>query len=165
MTGCVNLNWIVCFELPAREAISFCDFWKFTSCYFITFISSFIEVNFFFFMCLLRINLPNLCPNMNHFDAVDFSECHFLLTLSVYRRVQLPWQLLLIWLSSWMGPRKSGAAFIFLLCADYLSGNQRWMSLWKGYYYTSGSAQTTSRGIKAALLWWGPIHELGQMKE
>ena len=38
-------------------------------------------------MCLLRINLPNLCPNMNHFDAVDFSECHseevkFLLTLS-----------------------------------------------------------------------------------
>ena len=29
-----------------------------------------------FFMCLLRINLPNLCPNMNHFDAVDFSECH-----------------------------------------------------------------------------------------
>ena len=23
------------------------------------------------------INLPNLCPNMNHFDAaVDFSECH-----------------------------------------------------------------------------------------
>ena len=39
-------------------------------------------------MRLLRINLPNLCPNMNHFDAVDFSECHseevmFLLTLSV----------------------------------------------------------------------------------
>ena len=25
---------------------------------------------------LIRINLPNLCPNMNHFDAVDFSECH-----------------------------------------------------------------------------------------
>ena len=40
-------------------------------------------------MCLLRINLPNLCPNMNHFDAVDFSECHsekvisFFLTLSL----------------------------------------------------------------------------------
>ena len=40
-------------------------------------------------MCLLRIHLPTLCPNMNHFDAVDFSECHseevikFLLTLSV----------------------------------------------------------------------------------
>ena len=30
----------------------------------------------FFDMCLLRINLPNMCPNMNHFDAVDFSECH-----------------------------------------------------------------------------------------
>ena len=27
-------------------------------------------------MCLSTINLPNLCPNMNHFDAVDFSECH-----------------------------------------------------------------------------------------
>ena len=27
-------------------------------------------------MCLFKINLPNLCPNMNHFDAVDFSECH-----------------------------------------------------------------------------------------
>ena len=40
-------------------------------------------------MCLLRINLPNLCPNMNHFDAADFSECHseevmFLLMLSLY---------------------------------------------------------------------------------
>ena len=22
------------------------------------------------------INLPHLCPDMNHFDAVDFSECH-----------------------------------------------------------------------------------------
>ena len=29
-----------------------------------------------FYMCLLRIHLPNLCPNMNHFNAVDFSECH-----------------------------------------------------------------------------------------
>ena len=27
-------------------------------------------------MCFLRINVPNLCPSMNHFDAVDFSECH-----------------------------------------------------------------------------------------
>ena len=27
-------------------------------------------------MCLLRINLPNLWPNRNHFDAVDFTECH-----------------------------------------------------------------------------------------
>ena len=41
-------------------------------------------------MCLLRINVPNQCPDINHFDAVDFSECHwrsdkFLLTLSVFR--------------------------------------------------------------------------------
>ena len=48
-----------------------------------------IELNFCFFdVCLLRINLPNLCPNMNYFDAVDFSEFHseevmFLLTLSL----------------------------------------------------------------------------------
>ena len=32
-----------------------------------------------------------------------------------YGHVQLPWQLLLIWLSSWMGPCESSAAFIFLL--------------------------------------------------
>ena len=30
----------------------------------------------FFWMCLLRIKLPYLCLNMNHFDGVDFSECH-----------------------------------------------------------------------------------------
>ena len=76
MAGYVNIvRAIVCFELPAREASNFCDFWKLTSCDFIECISSLIEVNFFF-MCLLSINLSNLCPNMNHFDAVDFSECH-----------------------------------------------------------------------------------------
>ena len=40
-------------------------------------------------MCLLRITLASLCPNMIHFDEVDFSECRseevmFLLTLSVF---------------------------------------------------------------------------------
>ena len=25
---------------------------------------------------LIKIKLPYLCLNMNHFDAVDFSECH-----------------------------------------------------------------------------------------
>ena len=29
-----------------------------------------------FFMCLLRINLPNLCPKMINFVALDFSEWH-----------------------------------------------------------------------------------------
>ena len=69
MAGYVNAVWvIVCFELPARKAIQFLWFLK---------ISSLIELNFSFLeMHLLRINLPNLCPNMNHFDAVDFSECH-----------------------------------------------------------------------------------------
>ena len=35
-----------------------------------------LKYTFVFQMCLWRINLPNLCPNMNHFDEVDFSECH-----------------------------------------------------------------------------------------
>ena len=42
------------FELPAREASNFCDFWKFTSCDFIAFISPLIEVNFFFFGVLIK---------------------------------------------------------------------------------------------------------------
>ena len=37
-------------------------------------------------MCLLRINLPNLCPNMNNFDAVDFSECHSEEVISFFGR-------------------------------------------------------------------------------
>ena len=52
MAGCVNaVRAIVCFELPAQEASSFCDIWKLTSCDFIVFISSLIEVNFSFFRC------------------------------------------------------------------------------------------------------------------
>ena len=72
MAGYVDA--FVCFELPAREASSFCDFWKWTSCNFIAFISSLIEVNCCFLDMFLRINLPNLCPNMIHVDALDFSE-------------------------------------------------------------------------------------------
>ena len=44
----------VCFELPAREASSFCEFWKLTSCDFITFISSLIKVNFCFFYVVIK---------------------------------------------------------------------------------------------------------------
>ena len=45
MAGYVNtVRAIVCFELPAREASSFCDFFLLTSCDFIAFISSLIEV-------------------------------------------------------------------------------------------------------------------------
>ena len=78
MAGCVNaVRAIVCFELPARKASSFCDFWKLTSCDFIAFISTFLEVNFFFVVVLIKEKFKhNLCPNMNHFDATDFSECH-----------------------------------------------------------------------------------------
>ena len=53
MAGYVNaVPAFVYFELPAREAVIFCDFWKLTSCDFIAFISSLIEVNFFFFFFL-----------------------------------------------------------------------------------------------------------------
>ena len=45
-------------------------------------------------MCLSKMTLANLCQNMIHFDAVDFSECRseevmFLLTLSVSRALQV----------------------------------------------------------------------------
>ena len=39
-----------------------------------------------FLLCFLRINLPNLCPNMNPFDAVDFSECHSEEVISFFGR-------------------------------------------------------------------------------
>ena len=66
IAGYVNaVRAFVCFELPAREASSFCDFLKLTSCDEIAFIS-----------LLLRTNLPNMCPNMIHVDAFDFSACH-----------------------------------------------------------------------------------------
>ena len=55
MAGCVNaVRAIVCFELPAREASIFCDFWKFTSCDFIAFISTFIEVNLILLGVLIK---------------------------------------------------------------------------------------------------------------
>ena len=79
MAGYVNtVQAIVCSELPARVASIFCDFWKLASCDFIPFINLLFDriILLFFHMCLLRISLPNMCPNMNHFDAVDFSECH-----------------------------------------------------------------------------------------
>ena len=56
MAGYVNaVPAFVCFELPAREASSFCDYWKLISRNFIAFISSFIEVNFFFFFLFLDV--------------------------------------------------------------------------------------------------------------
>ena len=48
-------------------------------------------VLFLFFMCITRSDIAYLCPNMIHFDEVDFSECHseevfkFLLTLRVFK--------------------------------------------------------------------------------
>ena len=60
---------------PERQAVSVI-FETLTTWDFIAFISSMIEVNFCFEMCLLRINSPNLCPNMIHIDALDFSGWH-----------------------------------------------------------------------------------------
>ena len=55
MAGYVNaVPAFVCFELPAQEASSFCDFWKLTSCDFVAFISSMIEVNFCFLRCAYK---------------------------------------------------------------------------------------------------------------
>ena len=55
MAGYVNtVRAIVCSELPARETSNFCDFWILTSCDFIAFISSLIELNFFFLHVLIK---------------------------------------------------------------------------------------------------------------
>ena len=55
MAGYVNsVPAFVFFELPAREASSFCDFVNLTSCDFIAFISSLIEVNFSFLDVLIK---------------------------------------------------------------------------------------------------------------
>ena len=40
----------------------------------------------FFSMCLLRINLPNLCANMIHVDALDFSGWHSKEVISFFWR-------------------------------------------------------------------------------
>ena len=55
MAGYVNaVPAFVCFELPAREASNFCDFWKLTSCGFIPFIFCLIEVNYYFLDVLIE---------------------------------------------------------------------------------------------------------------
>ena len=55
MASYVNaVRAIVCFELPAREASNFCNFWKLTSCDFVAFISLLIEVNFVFLDVLIK---------------------------------------------------------------------------------------------------------------
>ena len=53
----------VCFELPAREASSFCDFFEIDLLQFHR-IYLLFDWSKRFLMCLLRINLPNLFPNM-----------------------------------------------------------------------------------------------------
>ena len=55
MAGYVNtVPAFVCFELPAREASSFCDFWKGISSDLNAFISFLIEVNSCFLDVLIK---------------------------------------------------------------------------------------------------------------
>ena len=91
MAGCVNAVWaIVCFELPAREASSFCDFWKLTSWDFIAFISSLIEVNFCFLNVLIKDKFTESVSKYQSFWCRGFPwmslwrSDKFLLTLSLF---------------------------------------------------------------------------------
>ena len=81
IVGYVNavrgITAFVCFELPAREASNFCDFWKLTSCDFIAFISSLLEVNFCFFKyVLIKDKFTYSVSKYDSFYVVDFSEWH-----------------------------------------------------------------------------------------
>ena len=57
------------------SASSFCDFWKMTFCNFTVFLSFLTKATLWFSDVLHEENqLICLCPNMIHFDGVDFSE-------------------------------------------------------------------------------------------
>ena len=87
MAGYVNaVPAFVCFELPTREASSFGDFWKLTSCDDRIYLLFDWSKLLFLSMRLLRINLPNLCPNVIHVDALDFSEWHSKEVISFFWR-------------------------------------------------------------------------------
>ena len=55
---------------PSPRGKQFLWFWK------IDLLQFFDWSKHFLFFILLRINLPNLCPNMIHVDALDISEWH-----------------------------------------------------------------------------------------
>ena len=90
MAGYVNaVPAFVCFWLPAWEASSFCDFLKLTSCDFIAFISSWIEVNFYILDVLIKeqftysVSKYNSCWCFGFQWATLWRSDKFLLTLSV----------------------------------------------------------------------------------
>ena len=67
----------VCGEVPAKEASTFCDKKKDLLRRSPHFFSSLTRANYWvFYMCLIRITIANLCPNMIHFGAYHISECH-----------------------------------------------------------------------------------------
>ena len=91
---------IVCFELPAREASSLCRFLKIdlNSFDLSSHLSPFDTSKLVFFGCLLRINLPNLCPTFDSFWCLGFQwvtlwrSDKYLLTLSVYSESDVLYQ-------------------------------------------------------------------------
>ena len=88
---------IVCFELPAREASSFCDFWKLTSCDFITFYLLFDWSKLLFFGNVLIKDKITLSVSKNEsFWCSGFQwmslwrSDKLLLTLSVFPLIMCP---------------------------------------------------------------------------
>ena len=63
-------------KIPARKASNFCDFWKKWSLLISPHFSPFWLKQTFFFLCLIRSPIANMCPNMNHFIALGFSVYH-----------------------------------------------------------------------------------------
>ena len=77
MAGCVTaVLAFVRAALRGRKTSSSVIFWKVTSCDFTPFYSVLTQPNVCccFYMCLVK-TIAKLCPNMIHFDALDFSEC------------------------------------------------------------------------------------------
>ena len=88
MAGCVNaVPAFVCIELPASRGKQFLWFLKIDLLRFHrTYLLYDWSKLLFFAMCLLRINLPNLCPNMIRVDALDFSGGHSKEVISFFWR-------------------------------------------------------------------------------
>ena len=57
------------------SASIFCDFWKISFCNFTAFFSRLTKATLWF-SDVIQLTISYLCPNMNHFDSVDFSERH-----------------------------------------------------------------------------------------
>ena len=97
-------------------------------------------------MCLLRINLPNLWPNMNNFDAVDFNECHSEEVISFFWCSVLDW-CICRWSLMYFEPS---------LCVFgetvFKEGDMR--SAWEGYLCDADSLIVTSFIPQCRYFWY-----------